>query len=211
MGGSASGSRQEFTGEGGPGVFGGAFSGAPIARFKGGSGRTRGAKIDHSRRPAGARVLRPFWQQVVRFRAYAQICDSRRRFRGSPEIGIPGSRQEFTWGGVLDSGGALSDVSDACFRRGCRQKRGPKIDQLRRPAWRFLWREIWKDLVSSSPQATPCRCPWMLPATPCRPLCGPVTCAHLLLPPPHPLLSRRTPFNATNTPAGGSRPAGGRP
>ena len=35
-------------------------------------------------------------------------------------------------GGLLDSGGASSDVSVACSRGGFRRKRGPKIDRLRR-------------------------------------------------------------------------------
>ena len=39
------------------GVFGGAFSGAPIARFTGGPGHIRGLEIDHPRRPSGAQVL----------------------------------------------------------------------------------------------------------------------------------------------------------
>ena len=37
-------------------------------------------------------------------------------------------------GGLLDSGGAFSDVPIACFGAGFRRKRGPKIDRLRRPA-----------------------------------------------------------------------------
>ena len=37
-------------------------------------------------------------------------------------------------GGLLDSGGAFSDVSVACLLAGFRRKRGPEIDRLRRPA-----------------------------------------------------------------------------
>ena len=37
-------------------------------------------------------------------------------------------------GGLLDSGGASPDVSVVCFREGFRRKRGPEIDQSRRPA-----------------------------------------------------------------------------
>ena len=39
----------------GPGVIGGASSGAPIACFIGGSGRGRRPEIDHSRQLAGAK------------------------------------------------------------------------------------------------------------------------------------------------------------
>ena len=52
----------------------------------------------------------------------------------NPEIRISGSRQDVIGGGLLASGGAFSDVSDACFRGGFRRKRGPEIDRPRRPA-----------------------------------------------------------------------------
>ena len=67
-----SGSRREVI-WGGPGVFGGAFSGGPIARFGGVSGRTWGPKIDHPRRPAGAQVSKQVRPQVARFRADSHI------------------------------------------------------------------------------------------------------------------------------------------
>ena len=61
---------------------------------------------------------------------------SRKRGAGNsenPEIRISGSRQDVIGGGLLGSGGAFSDVSDACFRGGFRRKRGPEIDRPRRP------------------------------------------------------------------------------
>ena len=38
-----------------------------------------------------------------------------------------------SWGGLLDPGGAFSDVSVARFGEGSKRKRGPEIDRLRRP------------------------------------------------------------------------------
>ena len=189
---------------------GGAFPDVSVARFTGGHRRRRGPEIDQLRRPAGARVLEPPRPQVARFRADAKICDFRRHCRGSPEIGISGTRQDakgaaarfatsssrvlqgvpgengvrklttradrrgpafesrpapkspdfwpmrksaisgdivgeirksgirdlarISWGDLLGSGGACSDVSVACFVAGFRRKLSPEADQLRQLA-----------------------------------------------------------------------------
>ena len=56
--------RDAFSGEVGTSVLGGAFPAAPIARFKGGSGRRRGPQIDQSRVLAGAHLWEQFCSQV---------------------------------------------------------------------------------------------------------------------------------------------------
>ena len=50
---------------------------------------------------------------------------------GSRDFGISSGCH---WGGLLDPGGAFPYVSVVCCGEGSRRKRGPKIDQLRRPA-----------------------------------------------------------------------------
>ena len=121
---------------------GGVSSGIPAARLlpsprrvlDAAAGKKRGPGTGRFRRPAGVRARESPRPQTARFRADAKICDVRRHCRGSPEIGISGSRQEVIGGGLLESGGAFSDVSAACFLAGFRRKRGPEIDRLRRLA-----------------------------------------------------------------------------
>ena len=155
------------------------------------------------------RVAPPTNRPISGRRGNLRVPGTALRKSGNRDFGIsPGIH---VGGGLLDSGGAFPDVSVARFRGGPRRKRGPKIDQVRRPAWRFLWREIWKDLVSCSPQATPGRRPLAASGYPLPPTLRVSFLRPFAATPCRPLLSRRTPFYAKNSPAGGSRPAGGRP
>ena len=77
---------------------GGAFSDVSDACFRGGFRRKLGPEIGRLRRPAGARIWESPRPQTARFRAGANICEFRGHCWGNPEIGISGSRQEFTGG-----------------------------------------------------------------------------------------------------------------
>ena len=114
---------------------GGAFSGAPVACFTAGCRRKRGPGNRPIAPTGGGPCLRAAPP------TYRPISGRRRNLRfpgtfwgksGNRDFGI--SSGIHMGGGLLDSGGAYSDVSVARFRGGFRRKRGPKIDRLRRPA-----------------------------------------------------------------------------
>ena len=97
---------------------GGACPGAPIARFRGGSGRKRGPEIDHPRRPPGAPVSGQFCSHVARFRADASVWGLGRHFRRESDWRISGSRLEVLGGGLGVSGSAFPGAPIARFRGG---------------------------------------------------------------------------------------------
>ena len=102
---------------GAPGIFGGAFSGAPKARFLGSSGRRRGLEIDHPRRPGRGLT---FGATLVTCRAisgrYVRL-GFRDVLSGNPGGRFSGSRRECIWGGPWGFQRRVFGRPDPAFHR----------------------------------------------------------------------------------------------
>ena len=87
---------------------------------------------------SGIRPRRAFYRRFFGDKGVRKFADCADR-RGPAYESLPARMSGNRVIGLVNSGGAFSGVSVARFSGGSWLKRGPKIDQLRRPAGAHIW------------------------------------------------------------------------